>query len=94
VNTKAKVIRQLREEGAAESEREQLLGGNQGKLWWDLVKDLQSLGSEVAPAAVDGDLKELLKAHQDAQEKAAEEMLGLTRALKEQTSAAGEIVRK
>ena len=39
------------------------------------------------------DLDSLLQAHHAAQEKVAEEMLSLTRSLKEQTRAAGEIVR-
>ena len=41
-----------------------------------------------------GDLDELLHAHHSAQEKVAEEMLSLTKSLKEQTRVAGEIVRK
>jgi len=40
------------------------------------------------------DLDVLLKAHHKAQERVAEDMLSLTRSLKEQTIAAGEIVRK
>ena len=40
------------------------------------------------------DLDELLQAHHTAQEQVAEEMLKLTRSLKEQTIVAGEIVRK
>lgn len=40
------------------------------------------------------DLDVLLKAHHQAQEVVAENMLSLTRSLKEQTMAAGEIVRK
>jgi len=41
-----------------------------------------------------GELDVLLKAHHKAQEQVAENMLSLTRSLKEQTLAAGEIVRK
>ena len=40
------------------------------------------------------DLDDLLQAHHTAQEKVAEEMLSLTKSLKEQTRVAGEIVRK
>merc|ERR1739846_304854 len=40
------------------------------------------------------ELDELLHAHHSAQEKVAEEMLSLTKSLKEQTRVAGEIVRK
>ena len=40
------------------------------------------------------DLDALMKAHQAAQEKVAEDMLSLTGLLKEQAIAAGEIVRK
>lgn len=40
------------------------------------------------------DLDVLMKAHHQAQEQVAENMLSLTRSLKEQTMAAGEIVRK
>ena len=40
------------------------------------------------------ELDELLQAHHTAQEKVAEEMLSLTKSLKEQTRVAGEIVRK
>ena len=40
------------------------------------------------------DLEALMKAHQAAQEKVAEDMLSLTGLLKEQAIAAGEIVRK
>lgn len=46
------------------------------------------------PAPVDGALEDLMKVHQDAQEQVAEEMLKLTRSLKEQSMAAGEIIRK
>eukprot|EP00094_Tigriopus_californicus_P005457 TCALIF_05259-PA protein Name:"Similar to use1 Vesicle transport protein USE1 (Danio rerio)" AED:0.05 eAED:0.05 QI:0/0.75/0.6/0.8/0.75/0.6/5/1028/284 len=45
------------------------------------------------PAPVDGALEDLMKVHQDAQEQVAEEMLKLTRSLKEQSMAAGEIIR-
>ena len=40
------------------------------------------------------ELDDLLQAHHTAQEKVAEEMLSLTKSLKEQTRVAGEIVRK
>ena len=40
------------------------------------------------------ELNDLLKAHHEAQEQVAEEMLYLTRALKDQTLAAGEIIKK
>jgi len=46
------------------------------------------------PGGQTNDLDVLLKAHHKAQEKVAEDMLSLTRSLKEQTIAAGEIVRK
>ena len=42
----------------------------------------------------DGEIDDLLKAHHDAQEQVAEEMLSLTRSLKEQTEAAGQVIRK
>jgi len=57
----------------------------------------QLLGREdkrVATTSGNTDLDKLMEAHRDEQEKAALEMLELTRRLKEQTSAANTIIRK
>jgi len=62
------------------SDREQLLGGD------DKWEKNGSSGN--------ADLDKLMEAHRDEQEKAALEMLELTRRLKEQTSAANSIIRK
>ena len=48
----------------------------------------------VNSSPADGDADSLLKSQQEAQDQVAEEMLGLTKALREQTVAAGEIIRK
>ena len=65
-------------------ERESLLGAS----------DTELRHRSVVPGSTGSEMDELLKAHHQAQEQVAEEMLGLTRALKEQTMAAGEIIRK
>jgi SNARE protein 1 len=53
-----------------------------------------SQSNRLTNKAESNDLDDLLQAHHTAQEKVAEEMLSLTKSLKEQTRVAGEIVRK
>ena len=93
-----KEIHQKLEGRRARGVRDQLFDGTDG--FGEAVSDAdvrRRHGRRHDDDEVDGpsnDLDVLLKAHHAAQEKVAEDMLSLTRSLKEQTIAAGEIVRK
>jgi len=94
-----KEIHQKLEGRRARGVRDQLFDGTDG--FGEAVSDAdvrRRHGRRQDDDEVDGgpsnDLDVLLKAHHAAQEKVAEDMLSLTRSLKEQTIAAGEIVRK
>lgn len=95
-----KEIHQKLEGRRARGVRDQLFDGSDG--FGEVVSDSdvrRRHGRHDDDDEVDGggpsnDLDVLLKAHHAAQEKVAEDMLSLTRSLKEQTIAAGEIVRK
>ncbi len=106
-NTKARIIHQKREQRHLLDEREELFEESDSRKlknsnfslsrFTSFFVELRQRHTATVPGArgpADSELSDLLKAHHQAQEQVAEEMLGLTRALKEQSLAAGEIIRK
>lgn len=90
-DTITKQIHQKTTERGNLKAREALLGNNDAGL-------RRRFGAPAAAAAAgesnDDDIKDLLNAHRQAQEQIADEMLSLTRGLKEHALAANEIIRK
>jgi len=94
----AKEIHQKLEGLRSRNVRDQLFEG-EGRYGSDLSESevhdwAKPTTGDVGDGGVAKDLDALLKAHHQAQEQVAEDMLSLTRSLKEQTMVAGEIVRK
>lgn len=89
-NSIVKEVNQIQDSKYAKSLRRDLLGGNGSS---DLRQRMK-ITSNNSDSTSSGDMNEAMKHHANMQEKIAEDMLVLTKNLKEQTEIANRIIRK
>lgn len=88
-NHVVKEMNQIQDSKYANSLRRDLLGGSA-----NLRQRVQNTAANSSDNASTGDMSQAMKHHANMQEKIAEDMLALTRNLKEQTQIANRIIRK
>lgn len=86
-------MNQIQDSKYANSLRRDLLGGNSNLRQRVNTTANSSVGSSDSNST-GGDMSQAMKHHENMQEKIAEDMLALTRNLKEQTEIANRIIRK
>lgn len=82
-------MNQIQDSKYANSLRRDLLGGNS-----NLRQRMNTTANSSDSNSAGGDMSQAMKHHENMQEKIAEDMLALTRNLKEQTEIANRIIRK